>query len=201
MAVKAIDDWSNNAEMIKDVGLVHYRPGETVLDTTWGLGNFWSKWAPKLLDGCDYDVKKSPMGISVDVTEMPFSDASYDIVVCDLPYKYAGTATPSIDGRYGVAGREPVADTDERMQDGLVECCRVARRQVWFKCQDQVVSGRLRLQTAPLIVTAAEQGFRVADIALLQSYREQPAGRRQLHLRRNYSTLLIFERTGKIKKH
>ena len=61
------------------------------------------------------------------------------------------------------------------------------------KCQDQVCSGQVRWQTREFLAHAESLGCRLVDMLHLQSYREQPPGRKQLHARRNYSTMLILE--------
>lgn len=62
------------------------------------------------------------------------------------------------------------------------------------KCQDQVCSGKVRWQTIEFAGHAVELGSRLVDQLHLPSYRPQPAGRRQIHARRNYSTLLVLRK-------
>ena len=63
-----------------------------------------------------------------------------------------------------------------------------------IKCQDQVVSGAVRWQTRIFADHAEAQGFQLVDALHVQGSRPQPDGRRQVHARRDYSTLLVLER-------
>jgi hypothetical protein len=71
----------------------------------------------------------------------------------------------------------------------------VADRFLLVKCQDQVVSGAKVWQTR-LVADFVERhlGFVLDDMLHVQGYRPQPQGRRQIHSRGDYSTLLIFAR-------
>ena len=55
-------------------------------------------------------------------------------------------------------------------------------------------AARLHWQTIEFAGHAVELGSRLVDQLHLPSYRPQPAGRRQIHARRNYSTLLVLRK-------
>ena len=186
--------WPNNAEMIADVAKLGYLDGD-VLDVTYGYGNFWNTWVPESLTACDLNIELSPLGVSVDFTDLPFGDSSFDAVVFDPPYKLNGTPTPSVDRRYGVHEPTTWQDRHQLIRDGLSECARVSKRYVLLKCMDQVCSGKKRWQTIEFTNHAEALGFRLDDrFDLLNRPRPQPSGRRQLHAQVNYSTLLVFKR-------
>ncbi len=63
-----------------------------------------------------------------------------------------------------------------------------------LKCQDQVCSGQVRWQTREFADHAEQLGMRLVDALHLLGHRPQPAGRRQVHARRNYSTLLVLRK-------
>lgn len=193
--VMAIGEWRDNGELIADVAALGYLDGH-VLDCTYGLGRFWTKWEPERLMASDLDVSKSPCGVSVDFTAMPWTDRMFDAVVFDPPYKLNGTPTEGVDARYGVATPTRWQDRMDLIAAGVVECCRVLAPggHLLVKCQDQVCSGQVRWQT-DLVTRAAEgEGLRKADRFDLLSYRAQPAGRPQVHARRNSSQLLVFRK-------
>ena len=200
MTVYAISDAANNAQLIAQCAQLGYlRPTDRVLDATYGLGRFWAVWRPERLYGCDLDPTRARNAIT-DFTRLPFPTGTFDAVVLDPPYKLNGVSHgrggASCDADYGVAGR-PVRWQD-RMQlcrDGVADCARVLAPggTLLVKCQDQVVSGAVRWQTHDFAAHAAAHGCRLVDQLHLRSYRPQPAGRRQVHARRNYSTLLILE--------
>jgi hypothetical protein len=200
--VMSIDKWSDNSALIADCARLGYlRPGWRTLDPTYGYGTFWQKWQPYpgLLVGSDLDPAKSPAGTSVDFTSLPHDDRSFPCVVFDPPYKLNGTPsdTDGVDERYGVHG-----DSYFRWQDrmdlcrrGVVECARVLGDGfLLVKCQDQVVSGKIRWQTTYLTEAAEACGLGLVDRFDFLSYRAQPAGRRQVTARRCSSQLLVFRR-------
>lgn len=192
-------DARSNAELIvacRDLGYLH--DDMVTLDPTWGLGRFWTLWTPRQLVAHDLDAEKSPAG-SVDFTDMPYSPRSFDAVVFDPPFKLngAGGSHPS-DSAYGVAdtwgggwqGRHAL------IRAGITECVRVLRPggTLLVKCQDQVCSGQVRWQTREFADHAEGLGCRLVDQLHLLGHRPQPAGRRQVHARRNYSTLLVLRK-------
>lgn len=197
--IRAIGDRTNNAQLMRDCRDLGYLDGK-VFDATYGKGRFWNLWAPPQLTtndayvpGCDYSFNFKHIGLPT---------SSFDTVVFDPPYKLNGTSTglgPSAaDDDYGVGGQYvTVADKMGLIVDGAAECSRIASRYLLVKCQDQVVSGRVVWQTMSissyLMFGRPELGVSLVDMLHVQGYRKQPEGRRQLHARRDYSTLLVFE--------
>lgn len=191
--------WNNNAELIADVAKLGYLGGDEalVLDPTYGLGNMWTIYRPNYLFACDLDPAKSPSGKSVDFRDMPFASESFDAVVFDPPYKFAGKAKHiEQDHRYGVESHLRWQDRLQMILDGARECSRVTKRggHLLVKCQDQVVSGKVVWQTLHLTEDLADNGLRLKDRFDLVGYRPQPPGRTQVHARRNTSQLLVFEK-------
>ena len=188
----------NNAELIAQAAQLGYLPGP-VLDATHGLGRFWSVHRPDDLTTMDLDPGRAGSVVG-DFTALPFADRSFASVVLDPPYKLNGTSTgrgaAASDRDYGVAGadwsRLSWQDRHALIRAGIGEAARVARRVVLVKCQDQVCSGRVRWQTREFADHAESLGCRLVDQLHLGGMREQPAGRRQVHARRNYSTLLVL---------
>lgn len=184
--------WRDNADVIAAAAQLNYLPGR-VLDVTYGKGRFWRKWRPEDLTACDLDPERSPYGSSVDFTDLPFDDDSFDTVVMDPPYKLNGTASEvtTMDADYGTTEAASWQDRMALIEAGIRECARVSSGWLLVKCQDQVCSGKVRWQTRTFADVAEACGFRLVDQLHLPSYRPQPAGRRQIHSRRNYSTLLV----------
>lgn len=195
--IQSIGGWANNAELLADVAALGWITDEmTVLDATYGKGAFWKVYRPARLTGADINIDCSPCGRSVDFRNMPFADRMFDVVVFDPPYKLNGT--PEL-GEFDVAYGIDVSTTwQDRMQTiaaGTKECARVARRHLLVKCQDQVVSGKMRWQTDVVTNIAYAAGFRKADRFDLRSKGlPQPEGRRQVHARHSASQLLVFTR-------
>ncbi len=79
------------------------------------------------------------------------------------------------------------------MIQGQVECARVVAKggHLLTKCMDQVVSGKVRFQSDVLSNVCPLE--KVDELLFLTNPREQPHSR-QMHSRRNYSHLLVFQR-------
>lgn len=193
MTITAIGTWRDNAALIADVARLGYLDGH-VLDTTHGLGRFWTTWQPERLTAVDLDPTKSPsMPAGVDFTALPFADNSFDTAVIDPPYRFTGTADQPFDGAYGLKAAIRWQDRMQLILDGVTECCRVSRGYVLAKVQAQVVSGKVRWQDIEVARTAEALGWRLVDrFDLVTAARPQPTGRRQVHARRNHSTLLVL---------
>jgi hypothetical protein len=198
VTVLAAHHWQTNAHLIEDVARLYLDPADSVLDCTYGRGTWWKRYRPSFFTACDLDPAKSPIGHSVDFTAMPFADGSFDVVTFDPPYKLNGTATHSVDERYGVAGPYvSVAERHSLMVAGLIECARVSRRLVLAKCQNQVCSGRMWWQTDLLTQAGEECGLVKVDEFLHLGGRKQPMkGRTQKHPHMRPSSLLVFRKAS-----
>lgn len=202
MEIDAIGPYQNNAELIEAcVQLGYLHKDLFTVDPTYGLGKFWSNWAPTDLWASDLERYKSPQGYPVDARQLPFDDGAVDAVVLDPPYKLNGTSNSggpaNSDESYGVAGDYiKWQDRHTLVCEMLTEAARIVRSKghVLLKCQDQVCSGRIRWQTWEFSEYAEQEcGLRLVDSLMLVGKRKQPAGN-QKHARRNYSTLLIFRK-------
>lgn len=204
--VMAISEAKNNAELIAECARLEYLKEDwKILDPTWGRGRFWTEWQPKrrgAVIGSDLNPNLSPIGTSVDFTKMAHMDEVFDAVVLDPPYKLSGTSSnkgpASGDASYGISSYVPIAERHQLIYDGIDECMRVLKVGgiLLIKCQDQVSSGRVHWQTRMFAGHAEEIGATLIDMLHLPSYRRQPKGTRQLHARRNYSTLLVLRKTS-----
>lgn len=197
--VMAITAATSNAELIADCHTLGYLHDDMIVwDPTYGLGRFWTKWRPRHLVATDLDPAKSPdWPDGVDFTASGFADGDFHAVVFDPPYKLNGTGgSHASDAGYGVAdqwgggwqGRHAL------IRAGITESVRVLRPggTLLIKCQDQVCCGKVRWQTREFADHAEQLGCRLVDALHLVGHRPQPPGRRQLHARRNYSTLLVL---------
>src|SRR5687768_9094091 len=160
--IMAIAEWSSNGALIRDCHRLKYiHDLDSVLDCTHGYGTFWTEWKPKgfLFHGADANPAKSPDSPDgIDFRKMPFADKSFDVVVFDPPYKLTGKPDPDVDERYGVDEATRWQERWDLIYEGLVECCRVARRRVLCKIQAQVCSGKVRWQDYEAIKVAEQSG-------------------------------------------
>lgn len=193
-----------NADLVHAVvRLGHLRPDDQVIDLTYGRGGWWRKGEP------DHLTKLTP---PADFRATGYDDGAFDVVCFDGPYRLNGTPDlGDFDARYGIDEAMTWQAKHQLLRDGIDEALRLARPRtgrrggrVLVKCQDQVCSGQVRWQTREFASHAEgyamEAGVptrraRLVDMLhLMRPVRPQPAGRRQVHARRNYSTLLILER-------
>jgi hypothetical protein len=193
--VRSIGDRTSNAELMRDCKQLGYLDG-LVLDMTYGLGRFWKLHRPRALITNDIDETTDAMW-HLDFTMLPCSNETFRAVVFDPPYKLNGTggSHPSDKG-YGVADSLSVESRMDLIFDGVTEGARVLAPSghLLVKCQDQVVSGHKVWQTWLITDAGQSLGLRLVDMLHVQSYRPQPAGRRQLHSRGDYSSLLVFKK-------
>ena len=193
-AVMAMGTRRNNAELMADCAKLGYLT-EPVLDATYGLGRMWRTHTPTLLFTNDRHTQADRHD---DFRYLSFADGSFGSVVFDPPYKLNGTSTgrgPSAaDSAYGVGGDYvPVAERHRLIIDGIAECARVTNRWLLVKCADQVSSGKVWFQTRIFADAGEDCGLTLVDQLHVQGYRPQPAIR-QVHARRDYSTLLVFRK-------
>jgi len=194
--VMAVHDWPSNAELIADCARLGYLHEDWLtLDPTYGMGTFWKVFRPRSLVAHDIDPAKAPDG-ALDVTYMAERHAAetFDAVVFDPPYKLNGTPTDT--ARYGVHVARTWAERKDLMGMGFFECVVVLKSGGYLlvKCQNQVCSGKVRWQTDWYARWARAAGLEKVDELHMLSYRPQPSGRRQVHARRNHSTMLVFRK-------
>lgn len=201
--VPAAYAWKDNAEMIADVARLGYLNGH-VCDVTYGYGKWWKVFQPLELTAHDLNPLKSPLGYGVDFRATGHFDRFFDAVVFDPPYKLNGTPTDKVDEPYGVDEVRTWQERHALIMEGITECARISNGFVLVKCQNQVCSGSTRFQADIFSEHASTVGLRKVDEFLKLSRspvgRPQPKGRRQVHARNNYSTLLVFKRTGRRRK-
>jgi hypothetical protein len=188
--------WPSNADLIADCFELGYLHEDWLtLDPTYGEGVFWRKRRPTNLVTSDIVPGKADM--VADFTALPFADHTFQAVVYDPPYKLNGTPTPDVDARYGVHEPTTWQDRMSLMAQGLRSCTRVLAPKGYLlvKCQNQVCSGKVRWQVDAMSAVAEREGLEKVDqLEYLNTPRPQPGDRRQVHARRNHSTLLVFRK-------
>lgn len=192
--VMGVAPYVNNAELIEAVRVLGYlRDGRRTIDLTYGKGSWWSLWRPARLVTNDADLRCGTY--HDDFRDTRWRNDSFDAVCFDPPYKLNGTDQGEGE-RYGVHVPTRWQDRMALIFEGVLECARLVkpRGYVLVKCMDQVCSGRVRWQTMEVRDVALDQGLSLEDRLDMVSFRAQPEGRRQVHARRNASTLLIFQK-------
>lgn len=204
MTVLAANDWPTNADLIADVAALYIGDDDRVLDATYGRGRWWTSYRPRHLQTNDANPERGA-NFRFDFRDFPPSWGSmFDVVAYDPPYVCVGgrktTGLPDMHDAYGLtdAPTSP-AKLQDMIDAGLDEVHRVLRPGglALVKVQDYVSSGKLWIGTHHTLTHALALGFECID--RMEHYgapRPQPGGRRQVHARRNLSTLFVL-RKGK----
>lgn len=202
--VLAATAWNTNADMILDcVRLGYLRKEWLTLDPTYGKGNWWTKWRPDQLITSDIHPATDAQ-LHDDFRDTAYPKNTFDAVAFDPPYVcIGGRKTGSMKTMHAAYGMTDAPRTPWELQlmidGGLAEVWRVLKPKgiALVKCQDYVSSGKLFPGTHHTLTFALDDcGFTLVDRLehIAKAPRPQPAGRRQVHARRNLSTLLVLQK-------
>lgn len=192
----------NNANLIIQAAKLWIKPGDNVLDVTFGGGKWWTRWCPQGLHAHDLALD------GVDFRVLPEADGSIDVVVFDPPYTAKGGRKTSgisgFDDRYGLrdAGKSPL-DVQMDIGGGISEAYRVLKPKgiLLLKVADYISSGKFVQGHAHAVDAAIDVGFEQVD-ELIHWGRTGPqpkknrdgSPRRQVHSRRAHSFLCVFRK-------
>jgi hypothetical protein len=196
--VLAATAWKSNGDLIADAASLYWKNAGTIIDPTYGKGNWWTVWQPDYLTVHDVALD------GVDFRSLPYADNTFDGAAYDPPYvSVGGRSTSMVKDLYGRFGLLDAPTSPKELQklinDGLREVTRVTRPKghIFVKCTDYVSSNKLWSGT----FLTTEFAIRQLDLELVDRLehvavqpRPQPPGRRQVHARRNLSTLLVFQK-------
>lgn len=119
----------NSAAAMASILPMHFPTG-TILDVNYGLGVFYSR-VDRDVTGVDV---RPPAKIICDNAHLPFEADSFDVGVCDPPYKRGNDDSKYTD-RYGDAPCTEQQAT-KLYYNAMPELLRVCRGGVIVKCQD-----------------------------------------------------------------
>lgn len=205
-----VDDWlttvcPSNEDGFARILALYGRPGQTIVDPTYGNGRFW-----KNVDRAAYDVRVSDLAREgVDLRALPYTSESVDMVVLDPPYRYKPARNVpqdtiaghgKVDGLYNLTTtlRNTAAVIDLYVQ-GFIEADRVLRRGGFLvvKCQDTVQDGKNLWVHVTLMTEAERLGFACRDLLVVApSSVLKTRWERQRHLRKGHSYFLVFRKGG-----
>ena len=217
MTIYAARRWRTNAELVADIAELYLDRTMHTVDVTYGLGKWWQRWRPDNLVAHDIDAEK---GDGVDYTALPEADGTYDLAAFDPPYvapggrDTMGAATAAMSHAFGMTTSSTTpAGNQQHIEAGLAELYRVLKPSTrrnepevgiaLVKVQDYITSGRLFDAVFQTTAAALDLGFIVLDrFELITSGGPQPTTnrdgtvRRQVHARRNHSTMLVLLKVG-----
>lgn len=184
-----------NGPLIAAAADIWINPTDTVMDVTYGRGNFWTVYRPEHLITHDLAID------GVDFRQLPEADQSVDVVIFDPPYIAQGgrdtSTAPDFMARYGLVDvPKTTGELFELIAAGITECARVLKPKgrLMVKCMDYVNSGRLVLGRHHVVTTALELGLRQEDEFIHYSG-VGPGNKRpgaQQHSRRAHTFLCVF---------
>jgi hypothetical protein len=134
----------NNSALIAAAARLYLPDGARVVDVTWGHGVFWRRFnGRRRFTLIGSDIRAGTDGVVADVAadfrQLPYADASVDVVVLDPPYMHCGHYINN--HRYGAALTDHMrhAEIMELYRAGMVEARRVLRPggTLWVKCKDE----------------------------------------------------------------
>jgi len=186
-----------NADLFVEIARLYIPANAVVADVTYANGNFWSK-----VDTAQYNCRFTDLSTGVDMCDLPYEDASIDVVVIDPPYMYnpKGTVKASLSSPYNLNAERLLktnADVLSLYYDAIDEGLRVLSEEgrLIIKCQDIIQSGIQRWNHIYIHDFAVNRGMYAKDLFVLQT-QSKPAMRwdHQHHARKNHSYFWIFDR-------
>lgn len=201
MTVLSVISERLNGPLIAQVATLWIREGDTVLDVTYGKGNFWTVYRPGILVAHDLELD------GVDFRSLPEPDASIDVVVFDPPYIPQGgresSTVPDFIDRYGLReGPRSQLDLEAMNGAGIQEAARVLKPngRLLVKCADYVNGGQFRMGRHAMVMAALAAGLvQVDEFVHHSGTGPQPktnrdgSSRGQFHSRRAHSFLCVFQ--------
>lgn len=193
-----------NEGMIAAVARLYVPDGATVVDATYGRGNFWRRTDTDRFRLVSSDLRALAM-VRADFTALPFADASADVVVLDPPYIARPESNRFIDRRYRNSETTTgmsYARILDLYREGIAEASRVLRRggTCWVKCQDTTENRCQRWAVIDMPAVATAAALTIRDLFVLVNP-TPPGGLAadvQHQARRNHSYLWIFRKPVRI---
>lgn len=202
--IHSVQSTQFNGPLIAAAASLWVRPGDTVVDATYGRGKFWTHFRPDNLIAHDKFV-----GDGVDFRQLPEADGSVDVLVFDPPYiAQGGRATSTVQGMLHAYGLMDCPRTTEESLEliaaGIREGTRVLAPggRLLVKCMDYVNGGRLVLARHHVVTTAMACGLEQVDEFIHHKANPGPqprvnldgSPRNQIHSRRTHTFLCVFQK-------
>lgn len=186
----------NNSDLIAIVAEMYLKHGDKVADVTYGKGVFWRKVDTTKYEMHPSDIKTGPE--FYDFRNLPYGDATFDVVVLDPPYvhnpgkKFMMSANYRNDttiGKYHV-------DIIQLYSEGMAEAWRILKvgGLLWVKCKDEIESSYQCMSNIEIHNEAVRLGFIVQDFFILKQKNDPYIQHKQKHARKKHSYLWVFKK-------
>ena len=164
---------------------------KSILDSTYGRGNFWPKDQRDAIVGVDINPVRAK-DICADFTRLPFADNAFDITVFDPPYvSNMGKGKPSVMGsQFGSFAS--LGELESTVRAGTREAWRVSRLGVIVKIQDHIRSGRLMRMSRWVEEEIPVPLYDEMHVMQQRKLVDPKWGDEQLSIYRNHSTYMVF---------
>lgn len=197
-----ITSWAtSNDLMLANLMRLYARPGQVVVDPTWGKGTFW-----RAIETGLYDFRATDILTGVDCRSLPYDDGSVDVVVYDPPYRYVEARTQAItalEDSYNLSSlsesRAGIDGVVDLYRDGMREGARVLQKggYLMVKCQDTAGDGRQFWMHVTVMNLCAQFGLTPVDLAVVVTERPPPTRWRvQRSLKKAHSYFVVARKGG-----
>lgn len=193
---------ATNEEMLARIFDLYCRPGMAIADPTWGNGVFYKK-----VDLSRYAFHGTDLTQDdIDMRDLPYPDASLDVIVLDPPYRYVEDKShrkETIERCYNTESVRGSGGHDGVMglyRDGMREAARVLKVGGYLivKCQDTITDGKQQWVHVDLLAHGGEIGAPCIDMAVVTPSAVPPTRWKvQRSLRKGHSYFLIYRKGGR----
>jgi tRNA G10 N-methylase Trm11 len=195
----------NNSDLFPDVLKIYSKPGDKILDMTWGMGRFWQNVDLSGYDLLRNDIDPARGDVHFDFREMSLPDSSFDIIVLDPPYMFGAGGKDSVmdheykNGMYRQNKDEKgIKAIINLYRDGMDEAYRMLKDDglLMVKCMD-LIQGRKQHRIHQQLWHIAVHDFQMVDedlFVLVTSSSPIMRHNYQLHARKNNSFLWVFRK-------
>lgn len=189
----------SSAAMTAKLLRVLFPDAETVLDATWGRGNFWRGVDSVRVTGVDISSHGRP-SVVADFRRLPFGAGAFDVAVFDPPYITEAGAGSVIGRRFGSYPSIPALHVAVRR--GALEAWRVSRIGIIVKVMDYVHASRLVRMSRWVEDAIPAELFDLAYLISGSKVEDEKWSRvgGQLSVRSTATTWLVFRKDGPVHK-
>jgi len=187
----------DNSDVFPDILELYANAGDVIADTTYGKGVFWRNVNTAL-----YDFHPSDITTGVDYNALPYKSDTMDMIVFDPPYMgHNGGKNYAVARNYNVSVPKYSKDYIRSLYyNAIEEMWNVLKKggRLVVKCQDEIQSGKQRMNHIEIIEFATANGYRVEDLFVVVQ-KNSPMMRHpyQLHARKNHSYFIVFTKVKK----